>query len=348
MSTGLIVKLRDTRTLTKQEWITLLNGRDEQTARFLFAEARKIRERIYGKDVYLRGLIEISNYCKNDCFYCGIRKSNRKAARYRLSPPEILHCAETGFRLGFRTFVLQGGEDSYYTDELLCNLISEIKKRCPGSAVTLSLGERGRESFQRLYDAGADRYLLRHETASPAHYAMLHPPELRLEYRMECLYALKEIGYQTGSGFLVGAPGQTDADLAEDLLFLKKLDPQMVGIGPFLPQHDTPFANEPAGSAELTLFLLGLLRLLLPHALLPATTALATLIPNGRELGILAGANVVMPNLSPTSAREKYILYDNKMSCGAEAAENLSLLKARLHQIGYPAVMSRGDYSKEN
>ncbi|MFR1518783.1 MAG: [FeFe] hydrogenase H-cluster radical SAM maturase HydE [Clostridia bacterium] len=340
----LIDTLRRRQALTKEEWITLLENRDETSAQYLFEQARQVRHAVYGQDVYIRGLIEISNYCKNDCYYCGIRRSNRQAARYRLSPEEILACTQSGYALGFRTFVLQGGEDAFYTDALLCDLIRRIKEAHPDCAVTLSLGEREAESYRRLFAAGADRYLLRHETASETHYAKLHPPALTLAKRKECLFALKRIGYQTGSGFLVGSPGQTAAELAEDLLFLKELEPQMVGIGPFIPHQDTPFAEKPAGSVELTLFLLALLRLMLPYALLPATTALGTLDAEGREKGILAGANVVMPNLSPPDARSKYTLYDKKLCTGLEAAEQLEQLKEQLEKIGYRVVISRGDF----
>lgn len=342
----LIDKLQTNRSLSKEEWVALIQGRDENAAQYLFEIARWTRQRIYGKDVYIRGLIEISNICKNNCLYCGIRRDNKQVDRYRLTADEILACAKVGYMLGFRTFVLQGGEDPYYTDELLCGLIRELKRRYPDCAVTLSLGERGEASFRRLFEAGADRYLLRHETADPMHYAFLHPPELRLSDRKECLWALKQIGYQVGSGFMVGSPGQTAENLAEDMLFLRELEPQMVGIGPFIPHHDTPFRQYPAGTVELTLFLLGLLRLMLPHALLPATTALGTLDPQGREKGILAGANVVMPNLSPAAVREKYSLYDNKLCTGAEAAESLSSLKKRMEAIGYRVVEDRGDYKR--
>lgn len=340
----LIDKLHQLHTLSKEEWIQVLENQDEATADYLFEKARGVREAVYGRDVYIRGLIEISSYCKNNCYYCGIRRDNRKAERYRLTPKEIFRCTDEGWRLGFRTFVLQGGEDGFYTDGLLCDLLREIKRRHPGCAVTLSLGERGEDSFLRLFEAGADRYLLRHETANTAHYAALHPPELKLENRKDCLFTLKRIGYQVGSGFMVGSPGQTTENLAEDLLFLKELNPQMVGIGPFIPHHDTPFGQYPAGSAELTVYLLGLIRLMLPHVLLPATTALGTLDPQGREKGILAGANVVMPNLSPAAVREKYSLYDNKLCTGEEAAESLQALKERIHRIGYTVVVDRGDY----
>ena len=343
----LIDKLRQTQVLAKEEWIKLIDGHSEASAQYLFAQARQVRCKIYGQDVYIRGVIEISNYCKNDCYYCGIRKSNKNAVRYRLMPEEILACVQNGYTLGFRTFVLQGGDDAFYTDELLAALILQIKKTHPDCAVTLSLGERSRESYRYLFSAGADRYLLRHETASQSHYAMLHPPVLSLAKRKECLFQLKEIGYQTGSGFMVGSPGQTAEELAEDLLFLKDLNPQMVGIGPFIPHHDTPFAGKPPGSVELTLFLIGLLRLMLPGALLPATTALGTLDPEGREKGILAGANVVMPNLSPVGARTKYTLYDHKLCTGAESAEHLEELKKRIQRIGYRVVTSRGDFIKQ-
>ena len=340
----LIDKLQQTHHLARSEWISLIKGHTPELQGYAAQKARTVRESAYGRDVFIRGLIEISSYCKNDCYYCGIRKSNGRAQRYRLSSEEILSCAETGYRLGFRTIVLQGGEDGYYTDDLLCPLIEEIKRRHPDCAVTLSLGEREPKSFQRLFDAGADRYLLRHETANESHYRTLHPASLHLENRKKCLFALKETGYQVGSGFLVGSPYQTPEDLAEDFIFLEELDPQMVGIGPFLPHHDTPFAGHPAGSAEKTLYCLSLLRLMLPHVLLPATTALGTLCPKGRELGIKAGANVVMPNLSPADVRKKYLLYDNKLGTGCEAAESLEELKEQMERIGYHVTVDRGDY----
>lgn len=343
----LIDKLRREQDLSAEEFRMLLTERSKETDLYAREQADQVRQQVYGNEIYVRGLIEFTNYCKNDCYYCGIRRSNSNAARYRLTPEEILSCTESGYALGFRSFVLQGGEDAFYTDLLLCDLIQKIKTRHPDCAVTLSLGERSRESYQRLFEAGADRYLLRHETASEPHYAKLHPPALSLAERKQCLFWLKEIGYQTGSGFMVGAPGQTAAELAEDLLFLKELEPQMVGIGPFIPHHDTPFAGEPPGSVALTLFLIGLLRLMLPRALLPATTALGTLDPEGREKGILAGANVVMPNLSPTDVREKYALYDNKAHTGAEAAEGLADLKKRIQKTGCRIAVSRGDYLKQ-
>ncbi|PWM98213.1 MAG: [FeFe] hydrogenase H-cluster radical SAM maturase HydE [Massilioclostridium sp.] len=309
--------------------------------------ARHVRKRYYGTDVYIRGLIEFTNICKNDCYYCGIRKSNQKAERYRLTLKQVLSCCKTGYRLGFRTFVLQGGEDGYFTDEKLCLYVAQIRKRYPDCAITLSVGERSRESYQKLFDAGANRYLLRHETANSGHYAKLHPSELALKHRMQCLSDLKQIGFQTGCGFMVGSPFQTLDNLIEDLEFLVQFQPEMVGIGPFIPHCDTPFADEPAGTLEMTVNLLSIIRLLLPKVLLPATTALGTIDPNGRELGILAGANVVMPNLSPIAVRKKYLLYNNKISTGAEAAESLADLKQRMERIGYQVVTSRGDYPKE-
>jgi biotin synthase len=341
----LIDKLEAKHVITKEEFISLIDGRTPELAGYLFEKARGVRQRYYGNDVYLRGLIEFTNYCKNDCLYCGIRRSNRNASRYRLTKEEILSCCGEGYELGFRTFVLQGGEDGYYTDEMLVELIREIKALYPSCALTLSIGERSRESYQAFFDAGADRYLLRHETADPAHYGRLHPPALSLENRKRCLTDLKEIGYQVGSGFMVGSPGQTSGELAEDLLYLHGLQPHMVGIGPFIPHHDTPFAKEPAGTAELTLFLIGLIRLILPAALIPATTALGTIDPFGREKGILAGANVVMPNLSPRAVRKKYMLYDNKICTGDEAAECRHCMDGRISRIGCQVVVDRGDYS---
>lgn len=331
----LVDKLRDTHNLTKEEWVDLILHRTSELSEYIFAEARKVRGQHFGKDIYIRGLIEFTNYCKNDCYYCGIRRSNKKVSRYRLTKEEILECCRHGAELGFQTFVLQGGEDAYIADEKMTEIISAIKEKYPNHVVTLSIGERSKESYQKLFDAGARRFLLRHETYNCEHYAKLHPSELSAKNRQECLWNLKEIGYQVGCGFLVGSPYQLAEHLAEDMMFIAKLQPQMVGIGPFIPHKDTPFANDPAGSLELTLFMLGLLRLMLPTVWLPATTALGTIHPEGRELGILAGANVVMPNLSPTHLREKYSLYDGKLGSGAEAAEHLEDLKKRMREIGY-------------
>ena len=305
--------------------------------------ARAARRAVYGDDVFIRGLIEVSSHCRNDCRYCGLRRSNRSAARYRLAPDAILACCAEGYRLGFRTFVLQGGEDPALTDAVVCDLVRAIKAAHPDCAVTLSLGERSRASYQALHDAGADRYLLRHETADAAHYARLHPAELTLAHRLACLRDLAELGYQVGCGFMVGSPGQTPATLAADLKLVEELRPAMCGIGPFIPHHATPFAEEPTGPVDLTCYLLSLLRLIEPRLLLPATTALATCDTRGRERGMLAGANVVMPNLSPTDAREKYELYDNKAHAGSEAAEGLAELRRRMGAIGMRVVVDRGD-----
>lgn len=332
-----------TRKLRRDEWITIIRDRTPAAAEHLFGLARNIRHLHYGHDVYIRGLIEFTSYCKNDCLYCGIRKSNTNAQRYRLTEKDILACCASGYELGFRTFVLQGGEDGYFTDERLCSIVSEIRRQFPDCAITLSVGERSAASYRRLYEAGADRYLLRHETFDADHYARLHPPELSAARRKQCLWDLKKTGYQVGTGFMVGSPWQTPENLADDMLFLAKLNPQMVGIGPFIPHHDTPFADAPAGTAELTLYMLGLIRLLLPRVLLPATTALGTIAGDGREQGILAGANVIMPNLSPPGVREKYLLYDNKLCTGSEAAESLSQLKKQMEKIGYRITVSRGD-----
>ncbi len=340
---NLIDKLEREHVLLKEEFIALIDHRTPELDDYLFEKARRIREEHYGRDVYLRGLIEFTNYCKNDCFYCGIRRSNKNAARYRLTKEQILSCCDEGYRLGFRTYVLQGGEDGRYTDEMLTDIIRSIKSLHPDCALTLSIGERSYESFKAFHDAGADRYLLRHETADPEHYGRLHPVGLTLENRKRCLMDLKAIGYEVGSGFMVGSPGQTAEQLAEDMLFLHELQPQMVGIGPFIPHHDTPFASEQGGTAELTLFMLAMIRLMLPAVLLPATTALGTIDPTGREKGILAGANVVMPNLSPLEVRDKYLLYDNKICTGDEAAECRNCLEGRISGIGYQIVVDRGD-----
>lgn len=340
----LIDKLEETSRLTKEEWIALIENRSEDTAEYLFGKARKWQHKYYGNQVYTRGLIEFTNYCKNDCYYCGIRRSNSNVERYRLTKEQILECCQIGYGLGFRTFVLQGGEDGWFTQERLEEIVHAIKAGYPDCALTLSIGERSKESYRGLFEAGADRYLLRHETADEAHYASLHPPELSAEHRKQRLWDLKEIGYQTGTGFMVGSPGQTAAHLAEDLLFIRELEPHMVGIGPFVPHHDTPFAEEKGGTVELTLFLIGLLRVMLPKLLLPATTALGTIDPEGREKGILAGANVVMPNLSPASVRKKYELYDYKICTGDEAAECRGCLARRMKKIGYQLTVDRGDF----
>lgn len=342
-SLKLCEKLAREHSLSEEEYAFLIDNRNEESARFLAREAVEVRRAVYGNRVFIRGLIEISNICRNDCLYCGIRKSNLNARRYRLTEEEILGCCKTGFELGFRTFVLQGGEDGYYTDERLTGLISKIKMLYPDCAVTLSLGERSRESYQALFDAGADRYLLRHETADKAHYESLHPPGMSFDSRMKCLRDLKEIGYQTGCGFMVGSPGQTSRHIAKDLKFIENFSPEMCGIGPFIPHRDTPFAHEKAGSAELTCFLLSVIRLIKPNILLPATTALGTVENDGREKGLLAGANVVMPNLSPVSVRKKYELYNNKICTGEESARCIKCLETRIKSTGFELSCERGD-----
>ena len=342
----IIQKLCDTGDLTREEIITILENRNSEIQSYLAKRASETAQEHYGNKVYVRGLIEFTNYCRNDCYYCGIRCGNKNAERYRLSKEEIVECASYGYGLGFRTIVLQGGEDMFYTDDMMVDIIKSIKKEHPDCAVTLSIGEKSYESYKAFFDAGADRYLLRHETADFDHYAKLHPKNLSPENRQQCLYNLKKIGFQTGAGFMVGSPYQTVDNIADDLLFLKKLDPEMIGIGPFIPHKDTVFADEKAGDLNLTLFLLSVIRLMLPTVLLPATTALGTINPRGRELGILAGANVVMPNLSPVGVRKKYALYDNKICTGEEAAECMNCLKNRISSIGYELVTDRGDNIK--
>ncbi|MCD7948148.1 MAG: [FeFe] hydrogenase H-cluster radical SAM maturase HydE [Oscillospiraceae bacterium] len=329
---------------TDEQLLHYIVSEDPAEMEALFQAARETRARQFGRKVYFRGLIEFTNYCKNNCYYCGIRRGNQNVARYRLTPEEILDCCHRGDTLGYKTFVLQGGEDPWFTDARMVEIISAIRQEFPDHAITLSMGERSRESYQALYDAGANRYLLRHETADAVHYSHLHPQEMSLSARMQCLYALKEIGYQVGAGFMVGSPFQTPETLLEDLRFLRRLRPQMVGIGPFLPQGDTPFGQEPAGSLELTLRMVALCRLLLPKALLPATTALGTLSPLGRERALQAGANVVMPNLSPLGVRAQYALYDNKICTGDEAAECRACMERRILSQGFVPDLSRGDY----
>ena len=339
-------KLAETGNLTDSEFLSILDCREPEFSGYIAEKARAVREKFYGKDVYLRGLIEFTNICKNNCKYCGIRCGNKNAERYRLTEEEIFECSDTGYGLGFRTFVLQGGEDPYFTDERMISIVQGLKERHPDCAVTLSIGEREKESYKKLFDAGADRYLLRHETADKAHYETLHPKEMSFEHRIQCLKNLKEIGFQVGAGMMIGSPGQTTKNLVEDLRFLQELKPEMVGIGPFIPHHDTEFADCAPGSVEMTLRLLSVIRLILPEVLLPATTALGTLDPQGREKGILAGANVVMPNLSPSGVRKKYLLYDNKICTGDEAAECIRCMSKRVAGTGYQVVHSRGDHIK--
>lgn len=340
----LIDKLRRDRALRAEEYIQLLRNAGDPVREYAAQSAREVCKERFAEGVYIRGLIEITNHCRNDCFYCGLRRSNRNIERYRLTERQIMECCQTGYQAGFRTFVLQGGEDPLLGDQEIERLIGSLSTSFPDCALTLSLGERTGETYRRWRRAGADRYLLRHEAADAACYARLHPPEMSSKHRMECLYALRDAGYQTGTGMMVGAPGQTIAHLAADLLFLGRFRPEMIGIGPYLPQQDTPLAGSPAGSLDLTLMLLSILRLMLPEALIPATTALASLTPDGRLLGIHAGANVVMPNLSPPETRRLYAIYDCKSSTGAEAAEGLRLLDAQLNKGGYHIEYGRGDF----
>lgn len=341
---NIIENLRSCRNLSDEEFLQLL--KTDEYDQELFASAVQLRQEHYGNDVYLRGLIEISSYCKNDCYYCGIRRGNSRAERYRLGEEEILECSRQGYDLGFRTFVLQGGEDPWFTDERVCRIVSEIKAEHPDCAVTLSLGEKSKDSYQAYFDAGADRYLLRHETADPEHYRRLHPAEMSLSNRKRCLWDLKEIGYQVGSGFMVGSPWQKLEHLIADIRFLQELEPDMIGIGPYINHRDTPFCQFENGSLTLCLRMLGILRHVFPDALIPATTALGTIHPQGRELGLLAGANVVMPNLSPVGVRKKYELYENKICTGEEAAECRGCLQRRVSSAGFEIVVDRGDRRK--
>lgn len=338
-------KLKSERNLSDAELKQLLERYEYDD--ILFRAADRKRREIYGDEVYIRGLIEFTNYCRNNCYYCGIRRDNRKLQRYRLSKEEILACCEEGYRLGFRTFVLQGGEDPYYTDTLICDIVSEIRKHFEDCAVTLSLGEKSKESFKAFFDAGAARYLLRHETADDAHYRKLHPDDMSLQNRKQCLYNLKDIGYQVGSGFMVGSPYQTIDNLIEDIRFLQNLQPDMIGIGPYITHEDTPFSSFGNGSLALTLRLIAVLRLMFPYALIPATTALGSIHPQGRELGLKAGANVVMPNLSPIGVRKLYKLYENKICTGEVAAQCRGCLERRVSSAGYHIVTAVGNAIKE-
>ena len=345
-SSELLCLLSEKHHLSLSSFERILRERTEADEELAHQLARECTEKYYGRGVYTRGLIEFTNYCKNNCHYCGIQRGNQEVERYRLSKEEILSCCEEGYRLGFRTFVLQGGEDPYFTDEKIVEIVQAIKKAFPDCAVTLSIGEKSRASYEKYFRAGADRYLLRHETADKEHYQYLHPKELSWEHRMRCLQDLKDIGFQVGCGFMVGSPHQTAKTLAKDLYFIQEFQPDMCGIGPFIPQHATVFAKETAGTLQDTLFLLSLLRLIHPNMLIPATTALGTIDKRGRELGILSGANVLMPNLSPTAVRKKYLLYDNKICTGDESAQCRACLSRRMESIGAHLLVDRGDVKK--
>ena len=348
--TGLAEKLFTEHDLSDAELKALILTDDTAAENLLAERADEVRQKYYGKKVFLRGLIEMSSICRNDCYYCGIRRSNKNAERYRLTPDEIMECCDEGYKLGFRTFVMQGGEDAYYTDDVLCPIIEKIKGRYPDCAVTLSIGERSYESYERLKNAGADRYLLRHEAAADELYSKLHPDFMSLENRKRCLSDLKRLGYQVGAGFMVGAPYQTVEDIICDLRYMQELQPQMIGIGPFVPHRDTQFRDEKSGTAELTIRLLGIIRLMFPRVLLPATTALGTIAENGRERGLKTGCNVIMPNLSPAAVRRKYSLYDNKIYSGSEAAECCGEMRDLIARAGYEVSTERGDFvnTKEN
>lgn len=340
----LIDKLQSEHTLAKEEWVQLFDTYDESDRLYAADKARAAAQAVYGKKIFIRGIVEFSNVCRNDCIYCGIRASNKNAQRYRLTDEEILSCCDEGYGYGFRTFVLQSGEDyKEYPAGRIAGIVRRIKQAHPDCAVTLSLGEMEYDDLKLMKEAGADRYLLRHETATKELYEKLHPKNMSFEHRMGCLRWLKELGYQTGAGMMIGAPYQTSENLAEDMLFLRSFEPHMIGTGPFLPHKDTPFADKPKGSYELTLFVLSLCRLMLPNVLLPATTALGTIRPNGREQGVLAGANVIMPNLSPTAVRKKYMLYDGKICTEDSTSECRQCVFARMKSIGYDVEISRGD-----
>ncbi len=343
---NILNKLQNNKKLDYNEFLFLLNNRDQNLANQLQKLATQTRKKHFGNKVYLRGLIEFSNYCKNNCYYCGIRAGNTNAQRYRLSKEQILDCCAFGYNVGYRTFVLQGGEDLFYSPCDVADIIKSIKQKYPDCAVTLSFGEHPKQVYQQWFDAGADRYLLRHETADKNHYQKLHPQNMSFDSRMECLQNLRDIGYQVGCGIMVGSPFQKNEHIAKDLVFMQDFVPEMVGMGPFIPHKDTPFANQKAGDVDLTLFLLSLVRIILPDVLLPATTALGSLQSDGRERGILAGANVCMPNLSPQDVRDKYSLYNNKLSSGAESAQEYEKLKQKINDIGYQVVVSRGDHNK--
>ena len=343
----LIAKLNKEHTLTVYEYKYIFENYTDEDSKYICELAREISKSKYGNKIYIRGIVEFSNICKNDCYYCGIRKSNKNFERYRLSKEEILECCNAGYDYGYRTFVLQSGEDGYYTDEVMVDIVSSIRKKYEDCAITLSIGERSRESYQKLFDAGANRYLLRHETANKKLYEKLHPSYQSFDNRMRCLKDLKEIGYQVGTGMMIGAPYQTLENLAEDMVFLSEFKPHMVGMGPFIPHKDTQFKNEKSGALDLCILCVALVRITLPNVLLPATTALGTINPKGREMGVLAGANVIMPNLSPKDVRKNYLLYDNKICTSEDSSECKDCLKNRMKAIGYELVVDRGDYKGE-
>lgn len=346
---SLIDKLHREKILKCDELLFLLSQKENKfVMNYISRQAQEVTEKYFGNKIYIRGLIEFSNFCKNNCFYCGIRKDNLNLERYRLSADEIFECCEKGYNLGFRTFVLQSGEDLYFTDEKMVNIISRIKKKFSDCALTLSIGEKSFDTYKKYFDAGADRFLLRHETINNLHYKKLHPDNMSLKNRVKCLYGLKKIGYQVGTGFMIGSPYQDLKNIVSDLLFIKKFEPEMIGIGPFIPHKETKFNNFRSGDLNLTLILIAILRLMLPDRLIPATTALGTIDKNGREKGILFGANVLMPNLSPVCVRKKYSLYDNKICTGEEAAECIVCLKNRLKKIAREIVVCRGDFQSVN
>ncbi|MCI8306564.1 MAG: [FeFe] hydrogenase H-cluster radical SAM maturase HydE [Lachnospiraceae bacterium] len=339
----LVDELSCRHTLCDADMRKLISNTDDCDVSYLMEKAREAAGKVYGKDIYIRGLIEISNYCRNNCYYCGIRRGNDRAERYRLTMAEIRECIDYGYQLGFRTFVLQGGEDAALTDDFLTEIIGAVKTQYDDCAITLSIGERTYDSYVRLYDAGADRYLLRHETADSGHYGKLHPADMSYENRIKCLMQLKEIGYQTGCGMMIGSPYQTVDNIIKDIRLIERLKPHMVGLGPFIPHKDTQFADYAEGSAALTLKIMSVIRIMQPDVLLPSTTALETIVGDAHKTGILAGCNVIMPNLSPEHAKEKYMLYNNKAVSGSEDASGLSVLRANMESIGYNIVTGRGD-----
>ena len=345
-NTELIKKLNIERNLSEKEWIQIFDTYDEEDLEYAMDMAHEITVARFGRKIYFRGIVEFTNVCRNDCYYCGIRAGNSNCQRYRLEKEDILKCCEDGYEHGFRTFVLQGGEDPHYTKEVMTDIVRAITERYPDCAVTMSIGELDRDFYQALYDAGARRFLLRHETADAAHYGILHPKEQTLSSRMRCLKDLKEIGFQTGCGIMIGSPGQTSEILAKDMMFMADFKPEMIGLGPFIPHKDTPFKNEPAGSVEKTLLVIALCRIMLTDALIPSTTALGTVEAEGRQKGVLAGCNVVMPNLSPMEVRKKYMLYDGKVGTDMSAEAGIRALRSQMEEIGYEVIVARGDFQK--
>ncbi len=327
-----------------EEIIELLSFGDDDTQE-LFDSADYIRRKYVGDEIHLRGLIEFSNFCERNCYYCGLRKDNKKLSRYRLTPQEIINYSVKCEELGYRTVVLQSGEDSYYTVEILSNIIKEIKQKT-NLAVTLCIGERNKYEYKRLFDAGADRYLLKFETSDPVLYYKLHP-DLLYENRRKKILELKEIGYQIGSGIIVGLPGQTINSIAQDIIWFDELELDMIAIGPYVHHQETPLENIKFKDLSLVLKIIAITRIMTKDTLIPATTAISTLdIFNGRRRALEVGANVIMPNVIPPHLREKYQIYPKNKILLQEPESQKKEIETMITYIGRMIAKSRGDSYK--